>query len=100
MTQYARTERDLYALANAFSTGKITQGLPERLECLAAWHRLSIEAEKSGDGQPHNYEAAGEAYMTSIKRLHMAGVDFSDGEFTFSPCMGPDLPLPSPKCST
>lgn len=31
------------------------------------------------------------AIPARIKRLRDAGVDFSGGEFTFSPCKGPDL---------
>lgn len=90
--RFPRTERDLRALAVGFSAANIKNGLPERLECLAAYHRTVVEADKASAGQPHAYDAADREYATSIKRLRDAGVDFPEGEFTFSPCMGPDLP--------
>lgn len=82
---HPRTERDLRWLAESFSAGRITRGLPERLECLAAWHRLALEAKAGNELSDH---AA--AYVAACERLRAAGVDPSEGEFTFSPCCGPD----------
>lgn len=76
---YPRTARDLRRLAVAFSTGTITRALPERLECLAAWHRLSVEAERASDGQPNGYEHAVKVFDETVRKMHAAGV-------------GPDLP--------
>lgn len=89
---YPRTERDLRRLAAAFSSGTITRALPERLECLAAWHRLSVEAEKASDDRPHGYEQAVKVFNETIRKMRAAGVGPSEGEYAFSPCMGPDLP--------
>lgn len=88
--RYPRTERDLRAIAVSFSAGRIVRGLPERLECLAAWHRTVIEAEKAGNNEPNNYDVAHRDYAVSVGRLRLAGVAQSVGEFTLSPCMGPD----------
>lgn len=90
--QYPRTERDLRALAVNFSAGAIKRGLPERLECLAAWHRAVIEAEKAEKGEPNDYLGATEKEALATERLRVAGVGQADGEFAMSPCMGPDLP--------
>ena len=89
---YPRTTRDLAWLADNFSTMRITRGIAERLECLAAWHRVGVEAEKGLAGEPNDYAGAGRAYAASIERLRASGVGPSEGQFTFSPCCGPDLP--------
>ena len=89
---YPRTERDLRWIAVSFTSGNITRGLPERLECLAAYHRTVVEAEKASNGQQNEYHAASRAYEAAIFRLRQAGVDESSGELTFSPCCGPDAP--------
>lgn len=88
--RYPRTERDLRALAVGFSAGNITLALPERLECLAAYHRTVVEAEMAVNGQQNTYDAADREYAASIARLRAAGVNLADGEFTLSPCMGSD----------
>lgn len=87
-----RTQRDIKWLADGIVSGAIRRGIPERLECLAAWHRTVAEAEKAGRGETHDYATASEAYSEAIDRLHKAGVGIPEGEFTFSPCCGPDLP--------
>lgn len=92
MHRYARTERDLRWLAVNFSAGNIQRGIPERLECLAAWHRTNLEAEKARQGQAHSYEEANAAYAAAIGRMLAAGVGEPEGDFTFSPCCGPDDP--------
>ncbi len=89
--QYPRTERDLRWLAVNFTAGNITKGLPERLECLAAWHRVGVEANKAANGEPHKHTEASLAFNETVDRLHAAGVGYSEGEFTFSPCCGPDV---------
>lgn len=91
--RHARTERDLRILAAHFSDGRIVRALPERLECLAAWHRMVIEAEKANDGRPNSYAEMSAAYSSTIDRMEAAGVGLAQGVYTFSPCMGPDLPL-------
>jgi len=88
---YARTERDLSWLAANFSAGHITRGLAERLECLAAWHRTVLEAEKAESGMPNDFGRASAMYQSSVERLREAGVGPAVGEYTFSPCCGPDL---------
>lgn len=93
--RHLRTERDLTALAAAFSDGRAARAVPERLECLAAWHRMVIEAEKANDGQPNAYTVASVAYSAAIDRMLTAGVSASEGKYTFSPCMGPDAPVTS-----
>lgn len=87
---YARTERDLRWLAVSFSAGIITQALPERLECLAAYHRTVVEAGKQANGEPNDYDGASRAYVVAIDRLRAAGVFPSEGEFAYSPCCGSD----------
>lgn len=89
---YSRTERDLQWLADNFSSQNIMRGLPERLECLAAWHRMVIEAEKSANREPNNFEIASKAYAEAFRRLPEVGVGPTEGEYAFSPCLGPDLP--------
>ncbi len=91
--RYACTERDLRWLAVNYSAGRITKGLPERLECLAAWHRMVVEAEKASSGGIGDWEAASRAYGDALARLRAAGVADSEGEFAFSPCCGPDAPV-------
>lgn len=93
--RHPRTERDLTAIAAAFSDGRIACALPERLECLAAWHRMALEAEKANAGQPNAYAVASVAYSAAIDRMLTAGVAASEGKYTFSPCMGPDVPVTS-----
>lgn len=88
--RYPRTERDLRWLAVNFSLGNITNTLPERLECLAAYHRFTIEAEKKANGEPHDYDSAARAYDTAVDRMRAAGVGLSEGELSHSPCCGPD----------
>lgn len=88
--RYSRTDRDLRGLAAGFSAGTITKALPERLECLAAYHRTIIEADKEIRGQPNNYREMVDAYNAAIARMFNLGVRIPDGEYTFSPCMGPD----------
>jgi hypothetical protein len=91
MHQHPRTERDLRWLAVNFSMGTITRGIPERLECLAAWHRLCVEADKIANGKPsEHWQKVNADYAATIERLHAVGVEEADGEFTFSPCCGPD----------
>jgi hypothetical protein len=90
--RFPRTERDLRWLAEEFSAGKITRGIPERLECLAAWHRVSIQAEFAVNGQPNSYGREMRAYNAAVERLRQAGVEDPCGELTFSPCCGPDEP--------
>ena len=90
--RYPRTERDLRWLAVNFSAGTIVRALPERLECLAAWHRVTLEAEKASNGQPHTFDVADREYAAAIQKLRAAGVEESMGEFTFSPACGPDAP--------
>lgn len=94
--RYPRTERDLRALAVNFSAGNIVCGLPERLECLAASYRLVVEAEKAANEEPNTYDVADREYAASIKRLRDAGVDYAEGEYALSPCMGPDAAQVSP----
>ena len=90
--KYPRTERDLRALAVGFSTGKIQRGLPERLEALAAALRVYVESTKAVRGEPHDFRGAVLAENAAVDRLRAAGVLPGEGEFTFSPCMGPDAP--------
>jgi hypothetical protein len=87
---HPRTERDLRWLAESFSAQRIVRGIPERLECLAAWHRLCQEAEKAQCGETNAYVVAEAAYATAVKRLHAVGVGPSDGENVNSPSCGPD----------
>lgn len=87
---HPRTERDLRWLAESFSAGRIARGIPERLECLAAWWRVVAEADKALSNEPNDYDGANAALSTSIGRMRAAGVGESDGEFTFSPWCGPD----------
>jgi hypothetical protein len=48
---HPRTERDLHWLAENFSTGRIVRGIPERLECLAAWNpRAEDDLRQSPEG--------------------------------------------------
>ncbi len=91
--RFPRVERDLRALAVGFSAGNIVRALPERLECLAAYYRTVIAAEKIDVNGRAAYDAADRKYGASIKRMRDAGVAVSEGEFTFSPCMGPDEPI-------
>jgi len=88
---HPRTERDLNWLAANFSAGHITRGIAERLECLAAWHRTVLEAEKAGSGMPSDYGRASAVYRACVERLRESGVGPAVGEYTFSPCCGPDL---------
>jgi len=88
---HPRTERDLNWLAVNFSAGHITRGLAERLECLAAWHRTVLEAEKAASGMTSDFGRASVMYRASVERLQEAGVGPSVSEYTFSPCCGPDL---------
>lgn len=90
---YARTERDLRWLAVNFSVGNISAAtLSARLECLAACHRQVIEAEKASNSEPHDFPGAVNAYNLAIASLHAAGVGQPEGEFSLSPCCGPDIP--------
>lgn len=88
---HPRTERDLHHLGIMFSKQEIVQGIPERLECLAAWHRMSIEASKVWAGEPNVYKDAAEAYCSAIQRLDSVGVGSAESTDAMSPCLGPDL---------
>lgn len=88
--RYSRTDRDLRWLAVNFTAGKIVRALPERLECLAAYHRTVLEAEKMANGESNDYVGASEAYVAAIDRLRAAGVLPLEGDLSFSPCCGPD----------
>ncbi len=88
---HPRTERDLRWLAVNFTAGNIVRALPERLECLAAYHRTVVEAEKASNNEPNDFNGASGAYAAAIDRLHAAGVGPSEGALTFSPSCGPDI---------
>lgn len=90
---YPRIERDLRALAVNFSAGNVRAcALPERLECLAAYVRTVLEAEKAANGEPNAFDARSVDYNVAIDRMRAAGVGYGEGEFALSPCMGADQP--------
>jgi hypothetical protein len=85
----SRTEHGLQWLATNFSSGRIKRGLPERLECLAAFARTVEEAGKLNNGEPNDFAAAHRAYGVVQDRLRAAGV--GPAEAGASPWCGPDL---------
>ena len=74
---YPRTEKDLRYLAVQFSSGNITKGIPERLECLAAWHRVVVESAKSINGEANDPKGAEVAFTQARTKLQAAGVDIT-----------------------